>query len=158
MRYYKIPVFLHNLKNYDSHLIIERANELSERARIDVIAQNSEKFITFAFKNMCFKDSFSFLSSSLDKLVKLSKYEDGQKKNHWQDKFKHSKRNPYVSNNVDLDLLTDKGVIHTITSLPLTSSETGNFHQRKPSTAISPKNIYRMKTTKGQRKFGNTSV
>ena len=110
MRYYKIPVFLHNLKNYDSHLIIERANELSERARIDVIAQNSEKFITFAFKNMWFKDSFSFLSSSLDKLVKLSKYEDGQKKNHWQDKFKHSKRNPYVSNNVDLDLLTDKGV------------------------------------------------
>ena len=74
MRYYKIPVFLHNLKNYDSHLIIERANELSERARIDVIAQNSEKFITFAFKNMCFKDSVSFLSSSLDKLVKLSKY------------------------------------------------------------------------------------
>ena len=110
MRYYKIPVFLHNLKNYDSHLIIERANELSERARIDVIAQNSEKFITFAFKNMCFKDSFSFLSSSLDKLVELSKYEDGQKKNHWQEKFKFSKRNPYVSNNEDLDLLTDKGV------------------------------------------------
>ena len=84
MRHYKIPVFLHNLKNYDSHLIIERANELSERGKIDVIAQNSEKFITFAFKNLCFKDSFSFLSSSLDKLVKLSKYEDGQKKQHWQ--------------------------------------------------------------------------
>ena len=27
----------------DSHLIIERANELSERAKIDVIALNSEK-------------------------------------------------------------------------------------------------------------------
>ena len=27
MRYSKIPVFLHNLENYDSHLIIERANE-----------------------------------------------------------------------------------------------------------------------------------
>ena len=110
MRYYKIPVFLHNLKNYDSHLVIERANELSENAKIDVIAQNSEKFITFAFKNMCFKDSFSFLSSSLDKLVKLSKYEDGQKKENWQNNFKFSKRNPYVSNDNDLDLLTDKGV------------------------------------------------
>ena len=65
MRYYKIPVFLHNLKNYDSHLIIERANELSENKKIEVIAQNSEKFITFAFKNICFKDSFSFLSSLL---------------------------------------------------------------------------------------------
>ena len=110
MRYYKIPVFLHNLKNYDSHLIIERANELSERGKIDVIAQNSEKFITFAFKNLCFKDSFSFLSSSLDKLVKLSKYEDGEKKQNWQNNFKFSKRNPYVSNDEDLDLLTDKGV------------------------------------------------
>ena len=103
MRYYKIPVFLHNLKNYDSHLIIERANELSERGKIDVIAQN-------AFKNLCFKDSFSFLSSSLDKLVKLSKYEDGEKKQNWQNNFKFSKRNPYVSNDEDLDLLTDKGV------------------------------------------------
>ena len=34
----------------------------------------------------------------------------GQKKRHWQEKFKFSKRNPYVSNNEDLDLLTDKGV------------------------------------------------
>ena len=75
-------------------MIIERANELSERAKIDVITLNSEKFITFAFKNMCFKDSFSFLSSSLDKLVKLSKYEDGVKKTEWQNNFKFSKRNP----------------------------------------------------------------
>ena len=110
MRYYKIPVFLHNLKNYDSHLIIERANDLSEKGKIEVIAQNSEKFITFAFKNMCFKDSFSFLSSSLDKLVKLSKYEEGEKKNKWTNNFKYSKRSPYVSNDEDLDVLTDKGV------------------------------------------------
>ena len=55
--------------------------------KIDVITQNSEKIITFAFKNLCFKDSFSFLSSSLDKLVKLSKYEDGQKKQHWLGKI-----------------------------------------------------------------------
>ena len=110
MRYYKIPVFLHNLKNYDAHLVIERANELSESNRIDVIAQNSEKFITFAFKNLCFKDSFSFLSSSLDKLVKLTKYEDGEKKEKWEKNFTFSKRNPYVNNKEDLDLLTDKGV------------------------------------------------
>ena len=110
MRFYKIPVFLHNLKNYDSHLIIERANDLSEKGKIDVIAQNSEKFITFAFKSMCFKDSFSFLSSSLDKLVKLSKYEEGIKREKWTKNFKFSKRSPYVSMDEDLDLLTDKGV------------------------------------------------
>ena len=91
MRYYKIPVFLHKLKNYDSHLIIERANELSERGQIDVIALNSEKFITFALNNHCFKDSVSFLPSSLDKLVKLSKYEDNEKKKDWQNNFKFTK-------------------------------------------------------------------
>ena len=83
MRYYKIPVFLHNLKNYDAHLIINKAHELNKNSKIDskieCIAQNSEKFITFGFKNLCFKDSFSFVSSSLDKLVKLSKYEDDKK-------------------------------------------------------------------------------
>ena len=46
----------------------------------------------------------------MDKLVKLSKYEDGQKKQHWQNNFKFSKRNPYVETDEDLDLLTDKGV------------------------------------------------
>ena len=110
LRYYPIPVFLHNLKNYDAHLIIERAHKLAENADINVIAQNSEKFITFGFKNLCFKDSFSFLSASLDKLVKLTKYEDGQKRENWEMKFKYSKRNPYVKTSEDLDLLTDKGV------------------------------------------------
>ena len=44
--------------------------------KIDVIAQNSGKFIMFGFGNLQFKDSFSFLSSSLDRLVGLSKYKD----------------------------------------------------------------------------------
>ena len=44
--------------------------------KIDVIAQNSEKFIMFGFDNLQFKDSISFLSSSLDRLVGLSKYKD----------------------------------------------------------------------------------
>ena len=110
LRFYKIPVFLHNLKNYDAHLIIEKAHKLAENTDINVIAQNSEKFITFGFRNLCFKDSFSFLSASLDKLVKLTKYEEGEKRENWETKFKHSKRNPYVKTSEDLDLLTDKGV------------------------------------------------
>ena len=110
MRYYKIPVFLHNLKNYDAHLIINKAHELSKNAKIDCIAQNSEKFITFGFKNLCFKDSFSFLSSSLDKLVKLSKYEDDKRRENWKNNFRYSVRNPYVKTDEDLDLLTDKGI------------------------------------------------
>ena len=46
-KHFKVPVFFHNLKNYDAHLIIEKANELNQELnpnkRIKVIAQNSEK-------------------------------------------------------------------------------------------------------------------
>ena len=68
MRRFKVPVFLHNLKNYGAHLIIEKAHGLGEGRMIDVIAQNSEKFVTFAFQRLNFKDSFAFLTASLDKL------------------------------------------------------------------------------------------
>ena len=126
--------------------------------KIDVIAQNSEKFITFAFKNRCFQDSFSFLSSSLDKLVKLSKYEDGEKKQNWQNNFKFSKRNPYVSNDEDLDLLTDKGVYPYDCFTSFDKFRENNYPQKRHSTVISPKVILKMMNTKEHRKFGNTSV
>ena len=113
-RYFKIPVFFHNLKNYDGHLIIGKANEMNERLnkkrRIEIVPQNSEKFITFSFGSLQFKDSFSFLSSSLDKLIKLNKYDNDRKLDYWTEHFKFTNRNPYVKDNYDLDLLTEKGV------------------------------------------------
>jgi hypothetical protein len=120
---FKIPIFFHNLKGYDSHFIICNAHEFNSKKKIDVIAQNSEKFIMFGFDNLQFKDSFSFLSSSLDRLVGLSKYKDyddirsgkiawkdREYLDNWKDNFKHSRNSPYVSNDEDLDMLTDKGV------------------------------------------------
>ena len=98
-RYFKIPIFFHNLKNYDAHLIIARANELNielnRNKRIDVIAQNSEKFITFSFGACQFKDSFAFLTASLDKLVRLNKYEGNQKIKDWETRFRYTNTNPY---------------------------------------------------------------
>ena len=108
---FKIPVFFHNLKNYDAHLIISNLDKLdTEKDEINVIAQNSEKFITFCLKELEFKDTFSFLSSSLDKLVKLTKYEENDKRNNWTENFKFSKTSKYITSDEDLDLLTDKGV------------------------------------------------
>ena len=110
-KYFKIPVFFNNLKNYDAHLIISHMEKLNKnKDKISVIAQNSEKFVTFTVDNLEFKDSFSFLSSSLDKLVKLTKYEDNEKRNEWQNGFTFSKKSVYVNDDTDLDLLTDKGV------------------------------------------------
>ena len=113
-RYFKIPVFFHNLKNYDAHLIINKANEinnhLNPNKRINLVALNSEKFVTFSFGQCDFKDSFLFLTASLDKLVKLNKYVGNEKLKDWDSNFRYTKSNPYIKNKTDLDLLTEKGV------------------------------------------------
>ena len=106
-----IPVFFHNLKNYDAHLIISNLEKLNTtKESVSVIAQNSEKFITFSLNRLEFKDSFSFLSPSLDKLVKLTKYEDNKLRDNWQENFKYSFKGKYIKNEKDLFLLTEKGV------------------------------------------------
>ena len=92
----KIPVFFHNLKNYDAHLIISNAHQFNA-SKIDVIAHNSEKFITFGFDHLLFKDSLRFLPLSLDKLVKLNKYKSIDGKDllidGWEKNFKFSRKN-----------------------------------------------------------------
>ncbi len=92
----KIPVFFHNLKSYDAHLFISNADKIEGKCKIDVIAQNSEKFIAFGFGHLQFKDSLAFLPYSLEKLVKLSKYKnvDGEEvlRDNWKDNFKFSQQ------------------------------------------------------------------
>ena len=70
----KIPVVFHNLKGYDSHFIMNELGELikkgEENIKINVIAQNAEKYMAFYIgKHLSFIDSFAFMSSSLDKLA-----------------------------------------------------------------------------------------
>ena len=79
-KHFKIPVFFHNMKNYDGHLIIQNAEKLSNKKKIDVIAQKSEKFINIGFDSLSVKDSFSFISASLDKLVSMTKYDNTDEK------------------------------------------------------------------------------
>ena len=78
-----IPVFLHNLSGYDSHLFIKQL--ALENEQIDVIAQNKEKYISFTkhvhigevpngkktkkvFMQLRFLDSYKFLSRPLETL------------------------------------------------------------------------------------------
>jgi hypothetical protein len=66
---FKIPCFFHNFKGYDAQLVLNGINKFS-KDKVNCIAQNSEKFITFTLNNnIVFKDSFAFLSSSLEKLA-----------------------------------------------------------------------------------------
>ena len=117
-KFFKIPVFFHNMKNYDGHSIIQNAEKLSNQKKIDVIAQNSEKFINIGFDSLSIKDSFSFISAALDKLVSITKYDNTDEtdkskwvlRENWQNNFKFSSKNDIIKTEKCLDLLTEKGV------------------------------------------------
>ena len=72
-KYFKISVVFHNMKSYDGHLIKQNAEKGSNQKKIDAIAPNSEKFINIGFDSLSVKDSFSFITASLDKLVSMTK-------------------------------------------------------------------------------------
>jgi len=65
----KIPVFFHNFRGYDSHLIVHSLpNFPNERVR--VIGQSMEKYLILSWgDNIVFKDSLQFLNCSLERLA-----------------------------------------------------------------------------------------
>ena len=66
---HKILVAFHNLQKYDSHLIMEELDKF--KLKINVIPNGLEKYMSFTINNrLNFIESFQFLSSSLDTLVK----------------------------------------------------------------------------------------
>ena len=67
---YQIPVFFHNFRGYDSHLIVHEFPNIQNR-KLQVIGQNMEKYLQIQWgENIVFRDSLMFLTSSLDSLVK----------------------------------------------------------------------------------------
>ena len=96
---HKIPVIFYRLKSYDSHLLMQELAKFN--LKISVIPNGLEKYMSFNINNkLSFIDSFQFLSSSLNNLVKnLSK-----------DDFK------YLSQNFDgkeLDVVTQESDVVT---------------------------------------------
>ena len=71
-RSYHIPVFFHNLRGYDGHLIMQGIHRYAEEKRIHVIPNNMEKYVSFQLGNLRFLDSLQFLGpgASLDRLAK----------------------------------------------------------------------------------------
>ena len=62
----KIPYIIHNLKNYDAHLIMSAVKP--RHGKITCIPTTDEKYITFTIGGVTFIDSFQFMLSSLEKL------------------------------------------------------------------------------------------
>ncbi|KAK3921390.1 putative DNA polymerase [Frankliniella fusca] len=64
-----IPVLMHNLQNYDAHMVLSEIGELTDGEDLTVIPKNKEKYVSFQWGRLRFLDSLAFLNSSLDKLV-----------------------------------------------------------------------------------------
>ena len=64
-----ILVIFHNLRGYDSHLIIKEISKFD--VKVSFIPNGLEKYMAFAInRNLVFVDSKQFMNSSLDSLVK----------------------------------------------------------------------------------------
>ena len=73
----RIPVIRHNLRGYDSHLIMQVAGKLKNKT-INCIPNNMEKYISFSIGHLDFLDSLQFTKASLEKLVSnVAKKRDG---------------------------------------------------------------------------------
>ena len=82
-----IPIYIHNLKNYDSHFIVPYLNKYGNGNDVGCIPNNEEKYISFHKKinvkdfvnksgeekslhyEMRFVDTFAFMATSLEALV-----------------------------------------------------------------------------------------
>ena len=65
----KAPVIFHNLRGYDSHLIIKEINNFD--VKVNVIPNGLEKYMAFTRnRNLVFINSMQFMTYSLDSLVK----------------------------------------------------------------------------------------
>ena len=94
---YKVPVIFHNLKGYDSHLIIKAFN--SKNFSIDCIPTSTEKYLSFTISGKIqFIDSLSLITSSLENLVKALPSE----------KFKHFDN--HFKTDIEQKLLKQKGI------------------------------------------------
>ena len=135
-----IPVFFHNLKNYDSHHLISAIGRTEEKktavtdkngkpimykdsegkdtekpvtvtdGSISAIVQNMEKLISFSWGQFRFVDSFAFLNSSLDKLVKNTPKKDLRITRQQYPNRCYLSQSRRLLNDTKFHLVTQKGV------------------------------------------------
>ena len=113
-----LPVVFHNLRGYDSHLIIRKAFDVIEadkikrdekepdkkhkREQITAIPNSGEKFMTFSIGNIKFIDSMQFMTDSLSNLVESLKTPGDNPYEKFHNMKSHFKPE-------DLDLICQKG-------------------------------------------------
>jgi len=74
----KVPVVFHNLRGYDSHLIMSAlgTSTTTKGQKISCIPNNMEKYTTFSVGQLQFIDGLQFMNGSLNKLATNLQMED----------------------------------------------------------------------------------
>jgi hypothetical protein len=98
-----LPIFFHNLKGYDSHLILRTAIDIVDKKKISAIPQSTEKFMTFSIGNLKFLDTAQFMPDSLETLAENLKTNNEDRYDNFSNMKQHS-------NSEELNLICQKGV------------------------------------------------
>ena len=70
---FKLPIFFHNLRGYNAPFLIKEVDTRTH-GKVTAIPQSAEKYISLQIGNLIFKDSLSFLLTSLEECAsKLNK-------------------------------------------------------------------------------------
>ena len=66
-----VPFLFHNFSNYDCHMFFKKlVDKKKDKVDFDIIPQTNEEYISVTSGCIRFIDSYRFLSSGLDSLVK----------------------------------------------------------------------------------------
>ena len=72
-----IPFIFHNFSNYDCHMFFKKiVDKKNDKVKFDIIPKTNEEYISVTYGCIRFLDSYRFLSSSLDSLIKTLDNDD----------------------------------------------------------------------------------
>ena len=86
-----IPFIFHNFSNYDCHMFFKKlVDKKNDKVKFDIIPKTNEEYISVTYGCIRFIDSYRFLSSGLDSLVKnLDENDFRILKKEFPDKWKY---------------------------------------------------------------------
>ena len=98
-----VPIFFHNFSGYDCHLIFEELliQAFEKGYEPKIIPKSMENYVSVQIGCLRFLDSYCFLSSSLDKLVKSLDNLPVMDENGFKDKLFKKMADPYEYLNLD---------------------------------------------------------
>ena len=71
-RIFFIPFIFHNFSNYDCHMFFKKlVGKKNDKSKFDIIPKTNEEYISVTYGCIRFIESYRFLSSGLDSLVKI---------------------------------------------------------------------------------------